>query len=246
MNETAAKTRPFQAFRARRLALPAILILLVLAIAGCGSSSSSSSGNGVASKSADEIVAEAKKAASTATSVHVSGQIANEGKQIVINLHLVTGKGATGSLTLQGEKINIVETGSYFYLNAGESFYKQLGGTAAAQLLRGKWLKAPLSSGEFASLAGLTNLSKLLGSTLSAHGTLTKTGTTTVDGQAVVGVADTGKQGTLYVATTGSAYPVAIVKQGTSGGKISFDEWNKPVTITAPSPSVDLTQLQGG
>ena len=245
MNDTAAKTRPSQAFRARHVALPMMLLLLVLAIAGCGSSSSSS-GNGVASKSADEIVAEAKKAASGATSVHVSGSINNEGKQIGINLHLSTGKGATGSLTLQGENINIVETGSYFYLQAGESFYKSLGGTAAAQLLRGKWLKAPLSSGEFASLAGLTNLSKLLGSTLSAHGTLTKTGTTTVNSTAVVGVADTGKQGTLYVATTGTAYPVAIVKTGSSGGKISFDEWNQPVTITAPSPVVDLTQLQGG
>ncbi len=54
------------------------------------------------------------------------------------------------------------------------------------------------------------------------------------------------EQGTLYIATTGPAYPVAIVKEGTDSGKITFDEWNKPVTLTAPSNSVDLSQLEGG
>ena len=52
-------------------------------------------------------------------------------------------------------------------------------------------------------------------------------------------------QGTLYVATTGPAYPVAIVKAGANGGKIVFDKWNQPVALKAPSGAVNLTDLQG-
>ena len=107
--------------------------------------------------------------------------------------------------------------GSGFYMKASEAFYKQIGGAAAAQLLKGKWLKTPAGSGEFASLGVLHELDKLLSSTLSTTGTLTKTSTTTINGQAAIGVTD-GQQGTLYIATTGPAYPVAIVKEGWDSG----------------------------
>ncbi len=229
-----------------RASAVALACLLILLINGCGSSSSSSSaGNGVESKSAQEILAAAKSAAAGASTVHVSGTIVNGGKTVSVDLHLATGKGAAGSMTVEGQPIEIVEVGSGFYMKAGEAFYKQVGGAAAAQLLKDKWLKTPTGSGEFASLGALTSLDKLLSSTLTTSGTLTKTSTTTISGQPVVGITDA-KQGTLYIATTGPAYPVAIVKEGTDSGKIIFDDWNKPVTLTAPSSSVDLSQLEGG
>ena len=43
---------------------------------------------------------------------------------------------------------------------------------------------------------------------------------------------------------TGKPYPVRIAKGGSESGKIDFDNWNKPVTITAPSSSVDLAELK--
>jgi len=237
---------PTASRRLVRASAAALGCLLILLIAGCGSSSSSSSaGNGVESKSAQEILAAAKSAAASASTVHVSGTIVNGGKTVSVDLHLATGKGAAGSMTVEGQPIEIVEVGSGFYMKASEAFYKQVGGAAAAQLLKDKWLKTPTGSGEFASLGALTSLDKLLSSTLTTTGTLTKTSTSTINGQPVVGITDA-KQGTLYIATTGPAYPVAIVKEGTDSGKITFDEWNKPVTLTAPSNSVDLSQLEGG
>ena len=73
-----------------------------------------------------------------------------------------------------------------------------------------------------------------------------KTGTSTVKGQAAVGVKDTSQSGTLYVATTGLAYPVRITKHGAGGGTITFSEWDQPVTLTAPPNAVDIEQLQHG
>jgi hypothetical protein len=113
-------------------------------------------------------------------------------------------------------------------------------------LLQGKWLKAPASSTSFASLASLTNLGKLIDTTLASHGKLASAGTKTVNGQKAVGVTDATRGGTLYVAATGTAYPLELVKSGASGGKITFDHWNQPVTLNPPAAAVDVSQLQRG
>jgi hypothetical protein len=224
------------------LVLPLALPLVLLA--GCGSSASS--GNGLASKSPAAIVAAAQAAASGAASAHVAGSIVDEGKPISLDMELVSGKGGKGRITLEGLSISLIQLGRSVYINGSAAFYRHVAGAAAAQLLQGKWLKAPVSSASFASLASLTNLGKLIGTTLSSHGKLASAGTKTVNGQKAVGVTDTSKGGTLYVATAGAAYPIEIVKSGTNGGRITFDRWNQSVTLSAPAGAVDVNQLQGG
>jgi len=224
--------------------LPALALLAAL-LAGCGSSSSSS-GNGVASKAPSEIVAAAKAAAAGAATAHVAGSIVNEGKPISLDMELVSGKGGKGRLTLEGLTINLIQVNGAVYILGSKAFYTHVAGAAAAQLLQGKWLKAPASGGNFSSLASLTELDKLVNSTLAAHGKLVSAGTSTVNGQPAVGVTDATKGGTLYVATTGTAYPIAIVKAGTNGGRITFDRWNQPVTLSAPANAVNINQLQSG
>jgi hypothetical protein len=220
------------------------LVLAAALLAGCGGSSSS--GNGVASKSPDQIVAAAKTAAAGAATVHIAGSVTSEGKPISIDMELVAGKGAKGHLTLEGLGIDVIEVEHVFYLNGSAAFYKHLAGAAAAQLLQGKWLKAPTSGGNFSSLAQLTDLGKLIDSTLASHGKLTGAGTSTVSGQKVVGVTDASKGGTLYVAATGQPYPLELTKGGTSAGKIVFDRWNQPVTLTPPANAINVNQLQSG
>jgi hypothetical protein len=46
------------------------------------------------------------------------------------------------------------------------------------------------------------------------------------------------------VATSGKPYPLQIAKGGSESGTITFSDWNKPVTITAPSNAVDLSELK--
>ena len=84
----------------RRLVVAVYVVLSVAVLAGCGGSKSTS--NGVASKSADQIVAAAKAAASSATSVHAYGSGSDNGVPLVINLHIVAGKGGKGSLSEHG------------------------------------------------------------------------------------------------------------------------------------------------
>ncbi len=123
-----------------------LLSLLLALLSGCGSSSPS--GNGLASKSPTEIVAAAKLAAAGAASAHVAGSIVDEGKPISLDMELVAGKGGQGKLTLEGLSINLVQVNGAVYMNGSTAFYKHVAGAAAAQLLQGKWLKAPVDCGQ--------------------------------------------------------------------------------------------------
>ena len=103
--------------------------------------------------------------------------------------------------------------GNEVYINGTTAFWQKFAGNAAAQLLFGKWIKAP-ASGQLATLATLTDLQKLFNQLLSSHGQLAKGSITTVRGQRVIAVKDTANGGTLYVATTGTPYPIEVVKNG--------------------------------
>jgi len=226
------------------LPLPAATVLAIVAVllGGCGGSSSSS--NGIASKTPTEILSAATAAAEHASSVHVSGSITSAGSPITLDLELVKGKGGRGQISEGGLSFNLILLDDTAYISGSPAFYSHFGGSAAAQLLEGKWLKAPASSGTFSSLGSLTDLNQLLNTALSDHGALAKGPTTTINGQPVLSVTDASHDGTLYVATTGKPYPIEISKSGATGGKISFGSWNAPVTLAAPKDAIDLSALE--
>ena len=218
-------------------------MLVALALTACGSSGGSSSHNGITSKSPDEIVTAATNAVQTASSVHVSGAVLSSGQHVALDLNLVNGKGGKGSMSQNGLGFQIVAIGPEVYLNGSAAFWRTFGGSAAAQLLSGKWLKAP-ATGQLSSLATLTDVQKLFDQLLSSHGKLAKGKTTTIRGQQAIGVTDTTNGGTLYVATTGKSYPLQISKSGAQGGQITFDRFNQPVALTAPPNAVDISKLK--
>jgi hypothetical protein len=223
-----------------------LTIVLLFALTGCGSGSSS--GNGVAAKTPTEIVAAAKAAADGASSVHVSGSMISGSTPLTLNLNLTAGKGGRGQISSNGLSFQLIQTAGTVYISGSPAFYRHFAGPSAAQLLQGKWLKAPANTGEFASIASLTDLRKLVDAGLAnSHGTLTKGATTTINGQKVIAIEDSSKAGgTLYVATTGQPYPIEIAKSGTEGGKITFGNWNASFPISAPTNAVDITKLKSG
>ncbi len=227
--------------RRRLLTAGSLLTLGVAALSGCGSSSS---GNGVAAKSAEQIVAEAKKTADGASSVHVSGSVTSGGSPVTLDLKLAAEKGATGQIAQNGSTFKIVIAGGIAYISGSDAFYRKLGGSAAAQLLAGKWLKVPTNTPEFSSFASLTNMRKLLDTVLVGHGTLEKGSTTRIAGEPAIAVKDTTRGGTLYVATSGKPYPLQIVKSGSEAGTIVFGGWDQPVEISAPANAVDISELK--
>lgn len=237
--DPAARVRSARMAR-RTVSVAACAIALSAALAGCGGSS----GNGVESKSASGIVAAALNAAESAKTVHVAGSGSAEGSKVAIDLKIDGEKGAVGTITKGSLSVRLIRVGSRAYINGGTSFYERYGGPEAAKLFKGRWLETSATSGEAAALSDLTSLKSLLGSIRGHSSALKKGGTQKVDGVQTIAVTDTQKHGTLYVATTGKPYPVAIVKKGAEGGRFAFDEWEKPVSVSAPSNAINIEKLE--
>lgn len=207
-------------------------------LAGCGGSS----GNGVASKTPDQILSAASKAVAHASSMHVAGSIvASGGEPLALDLSLASGKGGQGQISVGGFVIRVVAVGQTVYLYGTASFWQHYSGAAAARLLNGRWLKSS-ATGQLASFAQLTDMQHLAGLLLT-HGLLSKGALTTLHGKSVVALHDQTDNGTLYVAATGKPYPVEIEHGGSSGGRILFDHFNQPVTLTPPANALNLPQL---
>ena len=224
----------------RRL-LPAFVVL-ALAAAGCGGGSKS---NGEATKTADQIVSDARAAATSAQAVHVSGAITDAGQPLTLDITIVKDAGGQGTMSEAGLKFEIIRVGNKAYIKGSDAFLRKFAGAAGAQLLHGKWLQGSATTGDLAALAPLTDIGKLFNGALGSHGKLVNKGETTFRGRKVVAIKDTTKGGTLYVASTGTPYPVAIVG-GKDQGTITFDNWNKTTSITAPKGAVDMSKLGSG
>ena len=123
------------------------LAVALAALTGCGGSSS---GTGVASKSPAEIVAAARAAADGASAVHVSGSTVTGGTPLTFDLSLAAGKGGRGRIAENGLSFELIELEGTIYIKGSSAFYKHFAGAAAAQLLQGKWLKAPATNASFA------------------------------------------------------------------------------------------------
>jgi len=214
-------------------------LLLTCALSACGGASS----NGVASKSANGIVTAAEAAIDGAQSAHISGSVTSAGTLVSVNLDLVSGRGGRGEMSQGGLGFQIEIIGNEVYINASRAFWRRYGNARAAQLLPGKWLKAP-ASGQFASLAQVGDLHALLGALLANHGTLVKRGTSTVDGQSAVAVHDTTKNATLYVATTGKPYPIEILESGAQTGRLTLNHFNEAIALTAPPDAIGVSSVK--
>jgi len=213
---------------------------VIALVAGCGGSSS-----GEAQKSASQILADTKAAAQSAKSVHYVGTINQNGSRLHLDLQLVAGKGGKGTLTIGGHRIDIVRIGQKVYFKGDEAFYRQFAGAAAAQLLAGKWIASPSTSGNFSSFTPLTDIGKLFG-LIKTKGTISKGAQSTVDGQKVIAITSSVPgSGTIYVATTGTPYPVELAGPSKSSGSLHFSDWNGTVTLVAPSGAIDLSKLTG-
>jgi hypothetical protein len=214
---------------------------VMVALVGCGGSSS---GGGIASEKPQKILGDSLAAANGLKSVHAAGTVNSGGQHITIDIQLVGGQGGRGQITLGGLSFKLVGLNNYAYMQAPPAVWEKAGAPAsAAQELQGKWLRTP-ATGQFASIASLTNIHTLFSQLLAQHGKKLTTGAeSTVAGRKVVAVKS--DQGTLYVAATGKPYPVELVKPGSDGGRIDFDRFNEAVTLSAPTNTVNLPAVGG-
>jgi hypothetical protein len=214
---------------------------------GSGPSGSAAAANGVADLAAKEILARAQQALGTAKSVHIKGDGFSEGEQFAIDMQYGTGA-ATGSMTINGQTIELLRIGETVYFKGSPAFWRSIGGASAAELLKGRYLKVPASRPDFAEISSFTDLTKNSKELLSPDGEISKGQRKTIRGIEAIGLVDSSDGANLYIALQGEPYPLQIVGgKKDDSGSLEFFDYGKPVKVTAPPADqvVDVSKLGG-
>jgi hypothetical protein len=231
-------------------------LVVGMTLSGCGASSGggsastaapSASTNGISSMSVTEILDKTAAAAKAQKSVHISGKGTNSGQAFAIDMTLRNGGGGTGSISIDTDTLNLVSTGSTLYIKADKAYWTKYANATAAAVIGDRWVKVPASDASYQDLGSLADFTASLDSYLKPSGTPTKGGEKTIAGRPAQGLVDS-DGGTLWIATTGDPVPLLIESTGTSGGAITFADWNKTVDVTAPADkdTLDLSTLTSG
>lgn len=209
------------------LSLVAPALVGVLA-SGCGNS-------GEATKSASQIWGDARSATLGAHSVHYMTALPSEHLKVSMSAN---DKGSQGTLD-EALGPREVLAGGRTYLKAPKQFWEQQLRAKPAQAIKlaGKWIVASGSAGGL----GSTTVHSLASLMFPAkHKSIRKEGTTTMSGQKAVKLAVGGD--TLYVADTGTPYPIRVIKGAET---LTFGAWNQPVHVRPPAHARTIRSVLG-
>ncbi len=165
------------------------------------------------------------------------------GLPLTLDLQLANQSGQ-GRVSLEQLSFEAIRVGDALYLKGNKAFYTQLG-AAGVEVPNDTWVKASASDPQLAALASFTEPQRQM-ERLFTLGPIVKGTTTTVMGQKAFTLRQATKSspGILYVAATGKPYPLQLVKHGKDSAEITFSGWNQPVSVTAPSKTIELSQLE--
>jgi hypothetical protein len=220
----------------------AALVLLLLAIAT--GFAAADPPNHEAAKSIPQILADVEAAADRAHSVYVLGSDSSGASPFSLNLRLMAGRGGEGTIAEGGLRFQIVRIGAKAYFEGAAAFWRHFAGAGGAELFEGKWIEAPATSGQFASLTSLTSITQLVHQILGSHGTLVEGKTTVIRGRPAFALVDKTEGGTLYVAATGSPYPLELTSPD-GKGSVDFEDWNQPFRLAVPPHPIALASIKG-
>ena len=250
------------AVRAGAAAIPALA-----ALAGCGSTGT----NGVAKKGAGSIVATAEDAVLNAGSVHIQGQFTSGNQPVALDLRLEKDKGASGTVTIGSEVIELLRVGPDVYVKGDEAFYRSVlsrladpanpapaaspssaGSPAAGQspsdnniavtAMKINYLHIGPSDAQYQTFASLTEPRRLLAQIMQGIGALGKDGQKDIRGTKSI-VLSGAKDTRVYVAIDGQPYLERVLPPG--GGTLDFMDYGTPVTLNPPPPAqvVDIAKI---
>ncbi|MER5771897.1 hypothetical protein [Streptomyces sp. NPDC001985] len=225
----------------RSVTLAVAVCLGAGALAGCGESGSDEPFEG---KSADKIAADAVQATRDAASVRMAGSAKQQdGSTVQVDFRVDERDNCTGTLSRQGAKADIIQTGQTAYVKGDETFWKntlkgQPGAEKAMSKLRGKWVKSPASE---AGLQGMCDKQAFLAAMdgdKSERKGMKKGGTTSVGGKDALTLEKKqpgGEKLTLSVATEGEPHILKSVSEGGKApGEMVFSDYGKKVDASEP------------
>jgi hypothetical protein len=221
----------------RALALPLVLAALT---SGCGTPAS----NGDAAKGVPQILTAVASAVATAHSVRVVGSVKSDGGTVTLDLTLVSGRGGTGTIGIDGTRARIARVGNTAYIDGTAAFWRRYGAGALAGRLAGRWISGPATSDEFGSLRSFTSIAGLYAEFTSSASGWRKQRMTTVRGTRAFTLIDSAGE-VLTIAAVGAPYPLALRGGAGATGAVTFTGWGSSFAIAAPRGATPYTRLTG-
>lgn len=195
------------------------------------------------SASASSILAAARAAADSASSVHMIATTLRKGKAVSrVDATLVAGRGGVARVASTRGSFGFATVGGVSYTLVTRALLNAIP-TREAQVLErahgvGRWTRFPLAS--IPKVAGVTDFHGVVNRSLAAFRGVRKSTARIRGGPRVSVLTDSTGTLTLFVAATGKPYPLEIVQS--SGGRnysiITFDRWNARVYLTTSHGSI--------
>ena len=193
------------------------------------------------SESANQFVKAAAQALTSARSFRMSGTLAASGGSSSVDLVLFSNNDVEGNLTGEGNLLHVVVVNGTDYFQASAAYWQKVGHLSLnlAKSIASDWISFPNSGPDgFGSSLGFSSLA----SSMKTDAGVSIVGHKKVDGHAAVGVKCTGGS-VLWIAATGTPYPILEVKQGSGGGSLKFSGWNSFKWPKAPKGAIALSSL---
>src|SRR3954447_13805668 len=177
----------------------------------------------------------AHDAFAAAPSVHITGTAVRGADAYVVDVRLAGERGGTATIKTSGQTVQVVRIGDDAYVGGDLAFWQSVtGDPAQARRMVGSFVKTTAADGNFGAFTAFTRPATFAAVLPDPAQPAVVGTTTTIGGRTAVAVRDrTGS--TLYVATTGPAYPLRL--DGLTDGQVVFldlTDYGQPVPLTAP------------
>ncbi|MEV5505909.1 hypothetical protein [Streptomyces orinoci] len=223
----------------------ALCLGLSTLLTACGGGEDPDAGtNGVGKLGAAAIQDRAREAARQADAVHLSGNVAGQGRSYRLDMRLKK-DGGTGRVASDTGSFELLRIGDDLFLKADAAFWSRGdgaargAGTGAASKLDGKYVKVPTGDPAYRQLRGFTDKDVLLDGLLGLHGKLSRGAHGSVGGVPSIRVNGTdakGTGGTLDVSLAGRPYPLRVRRAG-GAGQVELGDWGKDFALSVPQKS---------
>ncbi|MFJ1703014.1 hypothetical protein [Kitasatospora sp. NPDC088346] len=212
--------------------------------AAASPSAASPSAAGLESLSAAEIVKRTQEASTKATSVKLTFDIASEGTKIAGSVAEDSSGNCVGQVSL-GDKgsFEVLRTSGSVWLKPDAVFWEKSVAAGTSKTLAGKYMKGGAEAAGVKELASFCDMGlealKSIGRTEDGTddtASATKGGTRQIgsDLAVVIKDGDATTQAEMAVAAKGEPYLLQLATTGADTGTMTFADYGKPVTVTAP------------
>jgi hypothetical protein len=220
---------------------PALAVAAAVTLAAGGSLAACGGGsklNGEQSKTGNQIAADAVNALRHVATAHMVGNAIVSNAPVTFDW-LFKGNDTKGQVSTNGTSFQVIKSGNQAYVKGSKDTYTALANAKIANIIGDRWL---LLSGDKANSYTNITMSSIT-SSLNSPTWAKAVQQSTLDGKKVVVITNTKDGSQVYVANTGTPYPLEGKGKTTEEGAWRFSDFNKPVTIAAPADSISLNDL---